>query len=362
MVQGKLLIATIATIAREQAVALWLWSHKGAIVRNCRPHHGGAATILKLVYLFAAGASVAVCLALPSGARAVATDQVTLTVYARSIDGTLLFSDATGWSWRCGSSGYVKCTVPTERGRTITVTAVRGTQSSWWAWDAGGPCASSGSTCTLQVNTDMSATATFSARLYLTSFGPGSITRKKYPDDGTPLLRRVCSAPTAGDYCADYAYGERIRLRARPADSDARRAGWGGACRGKPYDSTCTLTMTAARVASATFVYPPSPSDCPPNASCDPITVTWPFYVRIYGAGAVLAPKVGNVSAKTCDAFTAAGFMCSNFEGPKKSLTVLKAFPVHGGKFLGWSGPCHGTRVCKFRTKSTPITVYAKFG
>jgi hypothetical protein len=29
MVQGKLLIATIA---REQTVALWLWSHKGAIV------------------------------------------------------------------------------------------------------------------------------------------------------------------------------------------------------------------------------------------------------------------------------------------------------------------------------------------
>lgn len=321
--------------------------------------------ILKLVYLFAAGVSVAVCLALPSGAGAVATDQVTLTVHLRSIDGTLLFVEGTR-SWRCGGSGSVKCSWPTERGRTTTVTAERGAQSSLWAWDAGGPCASSGSTCTLQVNSDMSVTATFSARLYLTSFGPGTITREKYPDDGTPLRRRLCSAPTAGDYCADYAYGERIRLRARPANSDARNAGWGGACSGKPNDSTCTLTMSAARVASATFVYPPptSPSNCPPNTSCDPVTVTWPFYVRIYGAGAVLAPKVGNVSAKTCDALTTlpAGFTCSNFEGPRKSTTILKAYAVHGGRFLGWGGPCSGTGVCEFRAKSPPIMVYARFG
>ena len=318
--------------------------------------------ILKLVYFFAASACVAICLALPSGARAVVTDQVTLTVYGRTIDGMLRFSDPTGWSWQCGGSGPVTCTVPSERGRTVTVTAQSGASSSWWAWD--GLCASSGPTCTLRVNTDVTVTATFSARLYLTSFGPGSISRAKYPDDGTALRRRLCSGSTASDYCADYAYGEKIRLTARPDGSTVPMGGWGGACSEKPRTSTCTLTMTATRIASATFASPPQtpPSDCPPNASCDPITLTWPFYVQIDGAGAVLAPKVGNISAKTCDALSARGFRCSNFAGSRKDWTELRAIAAHGGRFLGWGGPCSGTAPCRFKASSTPVTIYAKFG
>ena len=133
----------------------------------------------KLVSVFAAVASVAACLVLSSGAPAVAADAVKLTVHTHSIDGSLLFSDATGWSWRCVVSGNHRCSVNTERGRAITVAAEQGTSSSWWSWD--GPCASSGSTCTLQVNDDeVSVTAIFSARLYLTAFGPGSIDREKY--------------------------------------------------------------------------------------------------------------------------------------------------------------------------------------
>jgi Divergent InlB B-repeat domain len=317
----------------------------------------------KLVSVFAAVASVAASFVLSSAAPAVTADVVTLTVHSRSIDGSLLFSDATtGWSWQCPASGYRRCSVQTERGRTITVTAVRGTESSWWAWE-GDPCASSGPRCMIQVNdTEVSVTAIFSARLYVTTFGPGSITREKYPN-GTPLLRRLCSGSTASNYCADYAYGERIRLRARPSQgSGARMGGWGAACSAKPRTSTCTLTMTGTRVASATFEQPPPPSNCPPNASCDPITLTWPFYVQIRGAGTVVARKVGNIAAKTCDSYRAEGFRCSNFAGQRKGLTELRAIAGHGGRFLGWSRPCSGTGPCWFKATSTPVTIVAKFG
>jgi hypothetical protein len=310
--------------------------------------------------VFAAVASVATGFVLPSGAGAVATDQVKLVVTARTIDGTLLFSDATRVLYKCFGPGAVICTVPVERGSTVTIAARAGPQSSWWSWD--GPCASFGSTCTFQVNADQTFAATFSARLYLTAFGPGYITREKAVDDGVSLKRRLCSAPSSSDYCADYAYGERIRLRAKLLDGNARMGGWGGTCSNVPATRNCIVTMTGPRSVSASFEYPPPPSDCAPNKSCDPLTPTWPFYIQIYGAGAVMAPKVGSVSARTCDAFTANGFRCTNFEGPQKKRTVIKAFPVHGGKFLGWSGPCSGTAGCEFQATRTPITVYARFG
>ncbi len=325
--------------------------------------HGGGVTTRRLISVVATAAAVVVCVAWPSGAQAAAAERVTLTVHTRSIDGSLLFSDASGWSWRCVVSGYRLCTVHPERGATVTVTAERGTESSWWAWD--GPCASSGSTCTLQVNdTEVSVMATFSARLYLATFGPGSISLEKYPD-GT-LWRRACSGWTGSDYCREFAYGEKILLRARPSQgSSARMTAWGGTCSNVPATSNCIVTMTATKVDSATFENPsatPPPPDCPPNASCDPVTLKLPFYVQIYGAGTVVAQKIGNISARSCEAGGAAGLLCSNFAGPKDRSIELRAFPVHGGRFLGWSGPCAGTGTCQFKARSTPVTIYAKFG
>ena len=140
---------------------------------------------------------------------------------------------------------------------------------------------------------------------------------------------------------------------------------WGGTCSNVPATSNCIVTMTATKVDSATFENPsatPPPSDCPPNASCDPVTLKLPFYVQIYGAGTVVAQKIGNISARSCEAGGAAGLLCSNFAGPKDRSIELRAFPVHGGRFLGWSGPCAGTGTCQFKARSTPVTIYAKFG
>lgn len=325
--------------------------------------HGGAVTTRRLISVVATAATVVVCLASSSGAQAAAADRVTLNVYTHSIDGSLLFSDASGWSWRCVVSGDRRCSINLERGGTVTVTAERGTESSWWEWD--GPCASAGPACTLQVNdTAVSVTATFSARLYLATFGPGSISLEKYPN-GT-LWRRACSGWTGSDYCREYAYGEKILLRARPSQgSSARMTAWGGTCSNVAPSSNCIVTMNATKVDSATFEYPstaPPPPDCPPNASCDPVTLKLPFYVQIYGPGTVLAQKIGNISARTCEAASAAGLLCSNFAGPKDRSIDLKALAVHGGRFLGWSGPCSGTGTCTFKARSTPVTVYAKFG
>jgi hypothetical protein len=314
---------------------------------------------LRLMSLVVATASVAMCLALPSGGGATATDRVTLIVDTKAIDGAVLFTDGTPWSWRCVNSGPRHCTVETERGRTMTLTAEKGTQSSFWSWD--GICASSGSTCSFQINDTVSLTATFSARLYLTTFGPGTITREKYPS-GT-LYRRTCSGWTRSDFCGEYAYGEKILLSAQPSSSSAPMTGWGGTCSNVSSKSDCIVAMTGTTVDSATFaVPPPPPPACAPNTSCDPLTLTWRFYVQIWGAGKVLATKVPSVDARGCSAPSSAGFYCSNFEGSRKGVTELKALPIYGGSFLGWSGPCSGTGSCRFRATSTPVKVYARFG
>jgi hypothetical protein len=314
--------------------------------------------ILRLVYLFAAGVSLAMCLALPSAAQAAATDQVTLIVHTRAVDGAILFADpSNGWSWHCVNSGLKRCSIQTERGRTITLTAESGAASSLWSWD--GPCASAGTTCTLRVNdTEVSLTATFSARLYLTTFGAGSISREKVPS-GT-LYRRACSGWTGSDFCGVYAYGEKILLRARPTDADWRMIGWGGTCSNVSSGSNCPVTMNATQVATATFdLY------CPPGERCGEGTSLRRFEVQIVGAGTVVAraPRIRILDPRTCTSFDSAGLLCSNLSGPRDGWMDIKALPLQGRRFLGWSGPCSGTgTLCHFRNVGGIATIYAKFG
>ena len=86
--------------------------------------------------LLATLASIALALGLAgSGAGATDADQVTLVVDARAIDGSLLFTAAGGWQWRCTVSGGVRCTVPAPRGTVITITGENGARSSFLRWD-----------------------------------------------------------------------------------------------------------------------------------------------------------------------------------------------------------------------------------
>jgi len=311
------------------------------------------------LFLLAAAVSVALSLAVVSGSQAAAADRVSLVVDTRSIDGAVVFSDAaTNWSWRCFVSGARRCSVTTDRGRVIGLSAENGSASSFLSW--GGACAASGTqpTCTLQINSDVVvATAAFTPlRLWLPTFGHGYIATQR--PDGTPVQGRPC-----GNACVDFANGDQVRLHA-VSSGGAHRSAWGGWCEGISATHDCLVTMTSNVVVSATFEDDSPASSCPPDSSCGQVTVSSRFTVKVIGKGIVVAQEVAGYLGNTCRASQDSGRMCG-FSGPARDYMNLFAIPVYGGRFLGWSGPCSGNAGCRFFNgphPDGPPTIYARFG
>lgn len=143
---------------------------------------------------------------------------------------------------------------------TLTATPAAGQQLSAWA----GACSGAALTCTVSMSEARSVSATFA---------PTSATRFELSvarsGDG-----RVSSQPAGidcGTICsATFDAGMSVTLTATPASGQSF-VSWGGACAGSA--SSCTLTMGAARAASAQF------RALPPAAG-------WGDLVRLAGAGA----------------------------------------------------------------------------
>jgi hypothetical protein len=293
----------------------------------------------KLLVL-ATAAIVALCFAfVTSGSQAATADQVTLTVYARSIDGALLFSKADGWSWRCMASGNRECSVNTARGQVITVSAENGAASSFLTWD--GACAGSGRqpTCTLQINDSVSVTARFSPlRLSYPVFGQGYV-----------IVESRQGGRQCGPDCRDLAWGDTIIVRAR-ARSGWQFTGWGPKCSSIRGD--CRFTMLGNYTAAATFEPIPPPDDCPDDSSCGQVTPSLRFVVGVTGSGKVIAQAmVPYRSATECR-----GTGTCSIPRPEKKKPMLKAIPDPGARFLGWGGRC------RYAGLSTDCTFYNGYG
>ena len=139
----------------------------------------------------------------------------------------------------CGST----CSASFDSGTSVTLTATPSGGSVFAGWSGGG-CSGTG-TCTVTVNADTTVTATFNASsqtftLQTTLAGSAS---------GT-----VTSSPAGincGSDCSEvYAINTSVTLTAS-AGSGASFKEWGGACNGT--STTCTITMSAAKSATATF-------------------------------------------------------------------------------------------------------------
>jgi hypothetical protein len=130
----------------------------------------------------------------------------------------------------------------------------------------------------------------------------------------------VTSSPpgiSCGSDCSEsYAEGTSVTLIASPA-SGWSFGGWGGACSGT---GTCSLSMTAARSATATFV---------------PNTVYYALDVSATGSGTVTSSPSGISCGSDCSE--------SYAEGTSVTLT---ASPASGWSFGGWGGACSGTGTC----------------
>jgi hypothetical protein len=195
------------------------------------------------------------------------------------------------------------------------------------------------------VNADqVDVTARFSRqRLWLPTFGAGTINVSSAVQGGTPLVGHTC-----GFGCVDYGTGERLVLRASPSAGWETTA-WGGTCTSVPADHGCLVTLDRSKVVSATFEPIPPPRDCPPGKSCDPIVVTTTFSVRVTGAGTVTAPQQGMTPQLTCSSTGATGRSCSVDRAVGQTVSVTAS----GLRFRYWGGRCAGVRstTCKFKNK-----------
>ncbi|MFT3954836.1 MAG: alginate lyase family protein [Piscinibacter sp.] len=139
------------------------------------------------------------------------------------------------------SSGTCSGNVPSGTAVTLTATAASGYQFDGW----GGACSSSGTStsCALTISADTTVTATFSqvaansSALTVSKAGSGTVTSSP-------------AGINCGSDCGEtYTNGTTVTLTATPA-SGYTFQGWSGPCTGQ---GTCVVSMSQARVVSATF-------------------------------------------------------------------------------------------------------------
>ncbi len=162
-----------------------------------------------------------------------------------SVSGSGSVATASG-SIDCGST----CSTTVTENTTVTLTATPASGFVLQAW--GGACAgTTGSSCSVTVTQATSASATFVAQA-----GSNFTLTVAVTGNG-----RVSSQPVGidcGSSCsASYAASTAVVLTAAPAQGQVFQA-WGGACSGAT--STCSVTMSAARSVTASFVAAQTPA------------------------------------------------------------------------------------------------------
>jgi uncharacterized repeat protein (TIGR03803 family) len=131
-----------------------------------------------------------------------------------------------------------RCSAIFDNGTQLTLTAAPASGWSFNGW--GGPCAVSGGTCTLTMNSNQSVTATFSVithSLSVATVGGGAVTSSPSGID----------CPGACD--ATFDASTRVTLTAAPI-AGWIFSGWSGACSGT---GSCQLTINSDQSAAATF-------------------------------------------------------------------------------------------------------------
>jgi hypothetical protein len=141
-----------------------------------------------------------------------------------------------------------------DHGTDVTLTAQPGPGSLFTRWTnaaGSGPCHNSTSaTCTLSsLDRAQALTAQFGVRSYNVAAsvdGAGSVSSSETPP------RISCTSAGGASCAAAYPHGAVVTLTAN-TPAGTRFVGWGGACTDYAQQSTCTLSITAARSVSASF-------------------------------------------------------------------------------------------------------------
>ena len=206
----------------------------------------------------------------------------------------------------------------------VTLTASPAIGSVFSSWSGCTPLTNP-LACNITMSAASSVTATFTAvppvALTIARSGAGS--------------GNVTSAPAGidcGATCsATFAVGTSVTLTAAPTGMSSFSV-WSGACSGT--SSTCTLTMDAAKSATASFGPPPQ--------------------VDVTKAGTGSGTVTSNPAGINC------GTSCSAPFGQNSTVT-LTATPATGSTFGGWTGSCTGARGMCSLTMAASKAVTATF-
>lgn len=223
------------------------------------------------------------------------------------------------------SSGTCSSNFASGSAVTLTATPSQGYYFAGWS----GACTGTG-TCDLSMSSDQSVTATFTQsapstyQLSVTLAGTGSGSVSSSPA-GISCSSGTCSS--------NFTANASVTLTASASGSTF--TGWSGSCTGS--NSTCTVTMDAAKNVTATF------------ATASPTTYTLSVTKSGSGSGTVSSTPSGISCGSTCSSGFTSG-----------SSVTLSATPASGSAFGGWSGACSGTGTCSV-TMSSAKSVAATF-
>ncbi len=221
----------------------------------------------------------------------------------------------------CGA----QCNASFAATTSVTLTATPAAGQVFTGW--GGDCAGTAATCTVTMGQARTVTAAFNAPPPTTFALTVSVS-----GDGT--VRSQPAGIVCGAACsAAFAANTSVVLSATPGAGQVL-TGWGGACTGA--GTTCTVTMSQARSASATF------------AAAPPVQRT--LSVTLAGNGVVRSQPVGIDCGSTCSATFGDG-----------ASVVLTATPSAGQRFTGWSGACSGSEATCTLAMSADRSVGAAF-
>jgi len=214
----------------------------------------------------------------------------------------------------CGAT----CTSNFSFSTTVSLTAKPASGYSFTGWS--GACTGTG-TCTVTMDAARSVTANF-------QLPPYALTVSKI-GAGT-----VISAPAGincGPTCTfNFPYLTSVTLTATPAQG-YKFLFWTGSCEGN-YTTTCTVTMDAAKSATANFD-----------------RVFYTLTVINSGGGSVASIPSGIKCGSIC-----------TYNFPSSTTVTLTATAASGYSFSGWSGACIGTATCAL-TIDDSMTVTATF-
>jgi uncharacterized repeat protein (TIGR02543 family) len=149
----------------------------------------------------------------------------------------------TGNGISCGN-GATTCTATFAPGTTTVLTRAPAAGATFGGW--GGACTGTGSTCSVTMTSAKSVTATFAA-----AGAPGTLTVNVVGRGSVSTAAGACAGTGTAKTCVQhFRAGASTTLTARPATGQSF-LGWSGACTGKK--STCTVKLSTAQTATATF-------------------------------------------------------------------------------------------------------------